>query len=251
MAEDENEQSTFTKPGFIAGAGLVAVLIIAGIVLTVVNVVGGGEGDADVDYPGASSSTSASPAPTAEPTADAGGASVCGLGGVELNGTVTTAPETQWQYQDVYSYPSAEGIGPAETAPEGYRYCYQHSPDGALFAASNFAIQSFATTGRSAWLDYVVSDGTYRDDLLASDQGSSDEDVRATIAGFRVLAYEGATARVDVAYRATLEGQVVYGSLVADMVWADGDWKLNADVDNPARITQLPDLSGYTSWTEG
>lgn len=248
MAEDENEQSTFTKPGFLAGAGLVAVLVIAGIVLTVVNVVGT---DDDAASPPAPTSSSASAAPAAEPTAVAGGASVCGLRGEELSGTVTTAPETQWQYQDVYAFPTAEGVGPAETAAEGYRYCFQHSPEGALLAASNFVIQSFDSTGRTAWLDYVVSDGTYRDDLLSSDQGAGGDDVRAAIAGFRVLAYEGDTARVDVAYRATLEGEAVYGSLVADMVWTDGDWKLNADVDNPARITQLPDLSGYVSWTEG
>jgi len=250
MAEDENEQSTFTKPGFIAGAGLVAVLVIAGIVLTVVNVVGGDSDDDTASTP-APTSSSASAAPSAEPTADAGGASVCGLGGVELSGTVTVAPEAQWQYQDVYSYPSAEGVGPAEAASEGYRYCFQHSPEGALFAAGNMVVQSFDGTGRAAWLDYVVSEGTYRDSLLASDQGDSDQDVRASIAGFRMLAYEGNTSRVDVAYRATLNGEVVYGSLVADMVWVDGDWKLNADVDNPARISQLPDLSGYTSWTEG
>jgi len=250
MAEDENEQNPFRKPGFLAAAIVTVALVIAGVVLAIVAALGGDSDDETAATP-APTSSSASAAPTAEPTADAEGASVCGLGGVELSGTVTVAPEAQWQYQDVYSYPSADGIGPAETASEGYRYCFQHSPEGALFAASNMVVQSFDGTGRTAWLDYVVSEGTYRDSLLASDQGDSDQDVRAAIAGFRVLAYEGNTSRVDVAYRATLNGEVVYGSLVADMVWADGDWKLNADVDNPARISQLPDLSGYTSWTEG
>lgn len=250
MAEDENEQSTFTKPGFIAGAGLVAVLIIAGIVLTVVNVVGGDNDDDTASTPAPTSSASA--APSAEPTADGGGASVCGLRGEELTGTVTTAPEAEWKYQDVYAYPTAEGVGPAETASEGYRYCFQHSPEGALFAAANVVIQSFDATARASYLDYIVSEGTFRDELVASGQSSdTTTDVRASIAGFRFLSYEGNTAKVDVAFRGTMDGQVATGSLVADLVWEDGDWKLNANVDNPARIAQLPDVSGYTSWTEG
>jgi len=250
MAEDENEQNPFRKPGFLAAGIVTVALVIAGVVLAIVAALGG-DSDDETATP-APTSSSASAAPTAEPTADAGGASVCGLGGVELSGTVTVAPEAQWQYQDVYAYPSAEGVGPAETAPEGYRYCFQHSPEGALFAASNIVIQSFDQTSRADWLDYVVSEGTYRDDLVASGQNAAPGgDVRASIAGFRVLAYEGNTARVDVAFRGTTDGQVANGSLVADMVWSDGDWKLNGDVDNPARITQLPDLSGYTSWTEG
>ena len=31
----------------------------------------------------------------------------------------------------------APAAGPGETAPEGYSYCFQHSPEGALFAAAD------------------------------------------------------------------------------------------------------------------
>lgn len=65
-----------------------------------------------------------------------------------------------------------------------------------------------------------------------------------------MLAYEGESARVDIAFKGTSQGTAVAGSLVAELVWENGDWKLDASNPNPARITELPDLAGYTSWTE-
>ena len=247
---DENQsesQSPFTRPGFIAAAIVVALIVVAGIVLVAVNV-----GKGDPKAAPTSSASSTSHGITSSPGPVSGDASVCGLRGVEFSGTVSAAPETTWKYQDVLAYPTSQAAGPGATAPSGYRYCFQHSPDGALFATANFAIMSFDQSLRSTWLPYVLAPGQHRDSLLSSGLNASNPSgIRASIAGFRVLSYDGEHAQVDVAFQATGSGQVVTGSFVAKLVWSDGDWKLDSSVESPAQIDQLPNLAGYTAWTVG
>ena len=94
MAEDDTQQNPFTRPGFIVGAVVVAALIVTAIVLTVLNLNRGNEPGPPAPDPSSSATTSA--APTPEPSGVAGGASVCGLEGDKLSGTVTTAPAAEW-----------------------------------------------------------------------------------------------------------------------------------------------------------
>lgn len=245
MAEDETTKNPFTRPWFIIAAVLVAVVVVAGVVLAIWTAT---RGD---DPPPPDPTSAPTAAPSATPTADAGGASVCGLDGVELTGTVTTAPEAEWEYQDVYAYPVSPTAGPGETADEGYRFCFQHTPEGAVFAAANMLVMSFGTAeARQQFLEYALSDGGYRAQLLSDVGADAGSDVRAEIAGFRVLAYDGDTARVDVAFQGSSQGQSVTGSTVFELVWENGDWKLDANSDEPARLAQIPDLSGYVPWMQ-
>ncbi|MBM3714652.1 MAG: hypothetical protein FJW64_02775 [Actinobacteria bacterium] len=245
---DETQQTPFARPGFIVGAVLVAALIVAGVFLTILNLNRGS--DTAPPVPGSSSSATSSAAPSPTATEGAGGISVCGLAGEVLSGTVTTAPDSTWEYQDVFAYPTSPTYGPGATAPQGYRYCYQHSPEGAVFAAANTTIGLFGDVeARRSLLEYALTNGTYRDALL-SEVGTSSSDVRASIAGFRVLSYDGSSARVDVAFRGTAQGQAVNGSAVLDLTWWQGDWKINADNAEPFRLAQLPDTSGYITWRQ-
>ncbi len=123
-----------------------AALILAAVVLTVLNLNRGDEAAPPASDQSSSVASSAAPSPTASGVA--GDASVCGLDEEVLSGTVTTAPAATWQYQDVYAYPTSPTFGPGATAPQGYRYCYQHSPDGAVFAAANMTIGLFGDVTR-------------------------------------------------------------------------------------------------------
>ena len=247
MASEDNEkQSPFTRPGFIAAASVVALIVVCAIILVIVNLSRGNP------EPGPTSTSEPSSTTAPSTPAASGDESVCGLADVELSGTVTAAPQTDWKYQDVLAYPSSTSAGPGATDPSGYRYCFARTPEGALFAAANITVMSFDNSIRAKWLPYVLSDGQYRDTLLSSGlSAGSDSDVRASIAGFRVLSYDGDHALVDVAFQATGSGQIVNGSFVATLVWSDGDWKLDASNANPARIDQLPNMAGYTSWIAG
>ncbi|WP_125778381.1 hypothetical protein [Antribacter gilvus] len=187
---------------------------------------------------------------SATPAADA---SVCGLPGVEMTGRLTTPPEATWEYMDVYAYPVSPAAGPGETASEGYRYCYQRTPTGALFAAAYASVAGSVNDQQfvAAWLDYALAPGANRDEILSElGTNASQADTRAAIEGFRILHYDGTTARVDIAFAVASGGQTVTLSAIYELAWADGDWKLNTDVDEPLRVAQVPNTTGYVRWGE-
>lgn len=246
MTTDDNEQNPFTRPGYIAAAVLVALVVVLGIVIAIVNATRADEPD-----PAPEPSPTTSAAPTSEPDV-AGSASVCGLKGKDLTGTLSTAPEAEWAYQGTTAYPTSPEYGPGVTTADGVRYCFQHSPTGALFAAANAVVQGTDPNTVLAWLTYFVADGPARDELLSSSTGSTGtEGGRVQIAGFRVLAYEDDSATVDIAVRGSSAGQSVNLSMVYRLIWEAGDWKLQVDdPEAPIDVATIPDLAGYISWGE-
>jgi len=245
MATDDDERSPFTRPGFIAAALVVVLVVVLGIVLVVVNA-------SDEDDPGPTpTSSGTSAAPTTEPTAVAGGESVCGLDGEVLTGTVTAAPEAEWKFQGTIGYPTSSTYGPGDTSPEGVRSCFQHSPTGALFMAANAVAQGSDPSTSAQWAEQAVAEGRYRDQLLGQvSGGSSSEGTRLSIAGFRILNYDGETARVDLGTKVSSGGQNVTMSAVYELVWQGGDWKISSDVQAPIDAASIPDLAGYITWGE-
>lgn len=252
MAVDEQEQSPFTKPGFVVASLVVAVIVVLGVFLGIRSATGDEESGGPPDTTSASpSSTSSSTTSSAEPSASGAEASVCGLDGRVLSGRISTAPEAAWEYQDTMAYPISKDYGPAKTNAEGVRYCFQHSPEGALFAAANAVVQGSGTT-KADWINHFLSSETpNRSQFLPQNPTSATTDARLNIEGFRVLSYEGNTARVDVAVRVSSAGNQVYMSSVYDLVWEGGDWKfLPSNASDPLPTTQIPDLAGYTGWNE-
>lgn len=244
MSTETPQHSPFTRPGFIAAALVIALIVVAGVVVGITR---------NKPEPKAPPATTA--ATTGESTT-ASEPSICGLDGEVLTGTLSVAPETTWQYQDVNAYPSSPEYGPADTR-DGYRMCYQHTPEGALFTAANAGVQATIVVtdpqAYLAWLDYFVSvDCPIKDELLAEATSSTDNPdpiSRIRTEGFRLLAYDGNTARVDIVISSMADGKTVYISGVYDLVWEDGDWKLlPTDPSDPMRFAQIPDLAGYVPW---
>lgn len=248
MAEDDDtQQNPFTRPGFIVGAVVVVALIVAAIVLTVLNL--NRDDDAATPAPDTSSSATSSAAPSPEPSGVAGGASVCGLEGEELSGTVTTAPAAEWAFVRTVAYPTSPEFGPADTGSEGYPTCFQHSPQGALFAAATALAVPADSALVQPWIDHALSEGTYRDALLSDVGGNTGSSgVRMQLVGFRMLSYDGETARVDLAVRGSSEATTVTASAVYELIWEDGDWKINSNIANPFDFATIPDTSGYIPW---
>jgi hypothetical protein len=251
MTEESTTQegrSTLAKPWFIGSAVVVGLIVVAGIIVATT---GGGEPEAGP------TPTAPAASPSVSEQAPAGDASVCGLPGVEMSGRVTSAPDATWEYQDVYAYPTSPSAGPGATAPEGYRYCFQHSPNGALFAAAYAAVSGSVDDPDfvHAWLDYALAEGAQREDLLAgaAEAGAdgSSQSARGSVAGFRLLSYDADSARVDIAFTVTASGQQVTISGVYELVWSEGDWKIDTDADQPIRTAQIPSTAGYVGWSEG
>ena len=216
MATDDDERSPFTRPGFIAAAVVIALVVVLGIVLVIVNAT-----DEDDPGPTPTSTASTSAAPTPDTTAVAGGKSVCGLDGEVLTGTVTTAPEAEWKFQ------------------------------GTMFMAANAVAQGSDPATSAQWASLALADGRYREQLLSQvSGGSSSEGTRLSIAGFRILNYDGSTARVDLGTKVSSGGQNVTMSAVYELVWQGGDWKISSDVQAPIDAASIPDLAGYITWGE-
>lgn len=244
--EDDSERSPFTRPAFLIAAVVVILIVAAGAVVIVLNTT------RHDPSPTTEPTPTRSAAPTTEPSAAAGGASVCGLDGTEASASLTSAPAAKWAYENTTAYPTSNEFGPGDTTTEGVRFCFQHSPEGALFAATNAVAQGSDPSIASSWIEYFLAAAAPNRSQLVSDVSSASSSTsRLRVAGFRLLAYADSTARVEIAVRASGSGNAVYGSVIYNLVWEAGDWKLlPTDVNNPLQMTQLPDLAGYVAWGE-
>ena len=72
--------------------------------------------------------------------------------------------------------------------------------------------------------------------------------VRLQVVGFKLLAYAGTTARVDIAVEASGSGQTVTASYVYELTWQEGDWKLNSDAPNPFNFSTVSSSASYVPW---
>jgi hypothetical protein len=244
MSTDDTEQNPFTRPAFVSAAVIVGLVLVLGAVLGIRAMTKGNQGAA-ASPASSSAPTASSASPTSTATADA---SVCGLPGAVMTGALSTAPPAVWAYQGTTAYPTSKSYGPAATTTGGVRYCFQHSPSGALLAAANALVQGSDPTVSADWVKYALGEGQYRAQVLANLGTSSSSSSRLSIAGFRVLSYDGKTARVDLAARTASGTGTISVSGVYTLVWQGGDWKISADVAKPLDTALIPDLAGYVPW---
>ncbi|WP_286219572.1 hypothetical protein [Paraoerskovia sediminicola] len=233
----------WTRPGFVVAGGTVVAIVILGAVLAVTA--------GDDDEPSTAEPSQTPSANPFEPAPDTNSESVCGLEGDVMEGTVSAGPEADWSYQGTTAYPTSPIYGPADTfTANDVRFCFQRSPEGALFAAANALAQSADPDSVEAWGTYFLARGSAKDELLAENSGeTSTSGSRVNLVGFRVLSYDGDTALVDLATQGAVEGQSFTMSIVYDLVWESGDWKLVVDdPDAPLDAAMIPDLAGYVSW---
>lgn len=245
--DDDTGQSPFTRPGFIIAALVVAVIVVLGTILATVGIVNANRETTGPPPPAPTSTTE----PTSSSDTPATEASVCGLPGEVLTGTVSEPPAAQWEFQGTTAYPVSPEYGPGKTTDEGVRTCFQHSPEGALFAAANGAAQATEPETARAWGEYFIAEGPGGEALLDTEQTSAPATAgtRVRLVGFRMLEYTGETAQVDLAFRSSTEGETVHFSMVYTLVWEEGDWKLRVDdPTKPLDFAALPDTAGYVLW---
>lgn len=242
--DQEPGGSPFARPGFLVSAALIALIVVLGVIVAIRVA-----GDNSTSPP----PTSPSPAPTSSiPSASNDpAASVCGIPAGTGTDELTTPPAVTWAFQGTIAYPFSPEFGAGKTATEGYRYCFQHSAAGAVVMAANSIAQGSDPKLGDSWAEYVLGPGRYRDQL-SNEMGTATgaEGTRLKVAGFRVLAYTGMSARVDLGVQVSGQNQSLTMSVVYELVWDDGDWKISADVERPVDTATIPDLSGYVPWGE-
>ncbi len=254
--------SSWSRPGFIVAALGIALLVVAGVVVSIQAAFGGDTSGGDMTVGDGQRASAAAGATPAGPERELGDAdaiatvspSSCGLPEPEQTSPppadrqLLIAPVTSWRDIDVNPAPSSPEAGPAALHEAGFGYCFQRSAEGALFAAANFLVQSNTPALRAPLLHYALAAGQHREALLA-DSGSGGSGVRLQIVGYRVLAFDGDTARVDVAQRVSVDGTTSFIAAVIDLVWVDGDWRIPSDQPAPVRLQSLGDVGGYVRWS--
>lgn len=124
--------------------------------------------------------------------------------------------------------------------------CYEHSADGALFAAAYYFTASGQVEGVSEeWLP----EDDLRDEAMASEEESvrESDDVSATLVGYRFQTYTEDAASIDLVSEMTVtEGTANVGIRVA-LMW-DGD-RWVADLENfGEEAYKVESLDGYSLW---
>lgn len=242
---NDDDKTPWSRPGWIASVGFLALIVVVGLLVIVL---APRHDDARAARPTeVAAAPSAAPTPTARSGCDlppaTDDASMAGKATIRLTGT-------RWLYEGASSYPVSATYGPARRAPEGYRYCYQHSAGGALFMAANTVALSLpGDQASAAYAGYIIGTGPYHDQQLTAG-GAEDPDpsLRMMITGYRILEYDGTTATIELAVHTTTIDQSMELSLVFDLVWQRGDWRYSADVPEPLSVTQASGTVGYTSW---
>lgn len=238
-----NEPNPFTSRRFILAAVIVGIVLLCAVVLVVSSVIG------SQAKPTAGPTGHPTSSPSSSSTSEAD-RSICGLPGFQKSGTLTQAPNSKWELVGTVAAPTdPKGSGPGNVESSGFRSCYAHTPTGAVYAAANIIAMGSDSTLRHEVSDKLVVPGPGRDAALAAGSSStSDTTVRYQIAGFRLLSYDGAQAKVDIAVNSAT-GQLV--SFVENLKWSDGDWKVALDNSGnmPIPPSPLQSLGGYIPWS--
>lgn len=230
-----DDESPWKKPGFIAAATIVTLLVLLGVILAFTG------GDEPRHAP-----------PTRQP-ATATDPSACSLeaGSQDIP---SNPPRAKWELVGRMAAPMAPNeFGPRKRAA-GIRSCFSHSPTGALYASVNAVATA---TDPKLWKGLardLVAKGPGRDRALQDVAGEQAAPTSSAIqiAGFSFRTYAQETATISLALRVDAGAQsAFFARLPMRMAWEDGDWKLAiADNGDPfADLSRIPDLSGYVAWS--
>lgn len=239
------DPSPWSGKGFLVSAAVLGVIVALAVLLVVSNLlIGSPQPQTAADGDAVVSGQPADPAAAVESD------SVCGLPDVQLTGTVDSPPMAEWTLLGTMAVPQRAGVGPGVVEDDGFRYCYAHTPEGALFAVANLVGMGDRDLLGEKIASRSVAAGPGREAAIADEaDGSSTRgnDLRLQIAGFRVLSYTGDRATLDLAFQLNTGASAAWA---LDVVWQDGDWKIQVTDDGqPTSLpTRIPDLSGYILW---
>lgn len=210
---------------------------------------------------GIGGSTSSRPATSPDSAAGTGGTAGATETPVEsgwaergCNGTpgaggapVSAPTEVTWQPVGVMSVPVSSTLGPRRfTGP--LRQCFQHSPAGALMAATNIVQGAGASAAAApAVLRAQMTPGPSREHELGQLDGTSTSLGSASPAGYLFGACTPTACNVSL----LLFGDGVYEQLTLPMVWSGGDWLIDGAGPNlvPSVASTMP--GGYVAWRPG
>ena len=253
MSPPASSASESRNPRAIAVWAASVLLIVGVVIALVVFLVVRHDGSSTSPPPSTGPATSQPGNPTSgtsSPSQPPSPASPCGGGAQETSSDlpVSAPADVTWETTSYkVALPTSPTAGPLKVS-DPVASCYQHSPEGALLAASQIMPRLFysPTPGdRIAVAKQQLLPGPARDDLIQQVQQSADG-VGQWLA-FRYLSYSPTEATIILVQ--TVPGNAGGSAFTLTLAWSDGDWKLDWEQDVPVYQVPASDLASYAKWS--
>ena len=232
-----SQSNTARHPrGFVLSAIFLALVLVAGLVLTVLRLT---ESNDDPTATQEQSSVSTQPG-TDEP---------CSGPVVQSSETPPDVSEATWSLVGTVAAPQLDGAGPSARTATGIPRCFSGNPSGAVLAAANYI--AFGTGRPDLAVELAtgaVAPGAGQVAAVeAAKTASTTASARLQIVGYRLDSYSPELTIVVLVVEAE-DGSFVSGDLA--LTWADSDWKLIADpvTGSTANLRPLSNLGGFIPW---
>ena len=241
MAERETDRSPYSRPGFVASAVLLGMLVLAALFITI---------GAATRHHG-SRVAAIGDSTTARAAVKTVEADDCSLP-AGSQAVPTVPPTMRWVTVGQMTSPQAPAsFGPQRTQ-DGIGVCFAHNPTGSLVAAINFFAQATvanpvsllrtlaaATPERHAAIRQARAGG---DELL---QDSDGDPGSVQVTGYQVVDYTPSQANVNI----VLEGPGgELASVECQLDWEAGDWKFVIPAGGQLDSSQVTSMDGFVSW---
>lgn len=219
--------------GIIAGVGVLLVLLLIVLIPR-----GGSSSSASS---GSSASAGSGQQLTHATSSLAAGS--CGAGASDDESVMDAAPKgTKWVTTDSgWTGPSSKTAGPMVDSP--IRSCFEHSAEGALYAATWTMLQLN---------DPTVSQYTYEHYVINGPKWEASSGGIFHVAGYQIISAEADRVTVRLAMTVPSVGDGSdWWSFDLTMVWQDGDWRLrvpDTTSTNPLGFTRVADTSKFIRW---
>ena len=198
--------------------------------------------------PGTATAPGGAPAPTN--AGQEGRPAGCTTTGTDQ--TVPTSPPSgvTWSLTGGFAVPSSVADGPTLHGPGGVRYCYSHTPLGAVLAASNLGQGTGSPQEiQDASLKLSVVPNQYSAQVASTPAPPRDNRGSGQFAGFRIISYSPDQASIALA--ASIPGQTdSYPLLTVAMQWYQGDWRAVPQPGPTVVVTgsSATSLAGFVPW---
>ncbi|WP_017558029.1 hypothetical protein [Nocardiopsis baichengensis] len=260
MDTEEHEQPAagsehpFASRGFVVAAVLVALIVVAGLVVTTVKLLGADDPEPEPRAEGSVGAEEYPEDPATEVPRSDGSDSACGLPETEKTEFAEWPKDTAWERVGTLDVPSSTAHGPAETEESGFRHCYAKSPEGAVLAAMNYVAMTTDPLIVPDLVEQMYAEGEGRDtalDKLEDDPPGADEGTPGHLAGAQLVSYGADRARVDSAMVVEVPEESIV-SVTVDLRWEDGDWKVvtRADGEMVIPMVVIHSMDGYVPTPE-
>ena len=259
---DAESASPWDNTGFVASAIVIGAVVVC---LVVWLILGGRGGNTPSTQPTTTPSVveptdqptdepSEPPATPEQPTATATPPALNNGGGCKSKTPDQSIPRVapssvSWQFETDMLIPLQEQGGPASTFASGVRYCFAHSPTGAVLAAMVTLGQIRNPRLTEAVLRTRIAPGAGLTRALREVRSTPTprgENDSSQFTGFKVIDYAPTKAIVSIAVQ--IDPQSV-AALPMTLLWLKGDWKVVLQPDGSFNGDVAPDvlqsLQGY------